>query len=1555
MIPNKKIGRGMVQDYAPIDIPQGSIRLARNMYLNSVKNSLSNELGFKEELPVSKNIIGSISIEKDNFVLFSKDEDLSEIGIYENNTYRVVIRSPFLNFSEKEDFKGVFVRNFDKELIVIFIDNINPPRLINLDNLPVQLSPDFIQASGEETVLLNLFPEFKHPIISLDKVNNYGSLNSGVYRLGLAYVLEDNTLTNFSFISNPVSIIEDDLDQDIYAIEGNQGGIPSGKSVKWNVFNLDNRYKKVVFCVISTNEGVLEVKLLPEKEIENLSSFTYLGTELTETVDISEIIIKNQKYDKAKTITQLDNRLFLGNVSTNDSIDYQKYANNIKFTWSAEAVDLIHPSNSHKDPKKIDQTRGFMWDEVYAFYISFLMKDGTMSKDFHIPGREMSTGNVLIGTVVGEENSPLMDFNPGQNEHLKNDISIDSEVRYFHTRETASRFNPDEGSMGFWENENEYYPNDEDWGDLAGKKVRHHKFPSFELYKRNEDFYEDPNYYDISVTQSKGFIKDKDRFPLLQAMTSSWTLASNKYNLSNDFKNCSRESLSNPFNVILNSSNAKVSYNPQNSTFTAIEDCDFNLDIDLFISATCYAKQKDNSNPCNPLYPGINEVTVYFKISKIDINNNENIIFEKTEYDEDTNSDNFETLYKEIEYSNLLNVSLESGEKIIITAYTNAKAKDTGYIPGITVDANLDSYAQVNYEFKIEGYTTDYLSGPIIEGIRTMPILGVNARNIEIPEDIASKVDGYVIKYAKRTLGNMQVIGWSGMFHNQNYHPVYTDYQGAGAGTAIISANVDSSNNIYFKDDTLRFHAFDMMYDRYQVKPTHLKLNSVVKTNAQDIQQIDIESDYGSSDAQAAQRISSSTKVQTHFRADFIKEEVEDFDFINDENILRKVNGGRYVDADSYVGNLGAEEPLANMFSESIYHANIVHHTNPDASQSSLYSWTPYNESFTTNFDHAAQNELNLKIALCSLYSFKKDVYLNFYEQETVATNKINEINSSGIYESKDIYGGDIFVGSYGLRLTSGVRMEQTGNYLSPSASNKFEATKVVYNFPVYSVNNVNYRYSGVTEKEDFYPHVGRDYTDYKSWVKRSVDQENDNYFYYNSDYTLTNDLNSSYGTYNSFSKELNDFPYRVVRSKSYQPEDNEFSLRLFGSADYYEMPKDKGTIQNLENLSSSLIIHHEYSIFRTISKEQLSIESIEVTLGTGDIFRNPPQELLPTESGYAGLQHSSSAKLTKAGYFFVDSNQGKVFLLTDRIQEISNQGMRNWFRENLQFNINDLSYLADVDQNAAWLGGFNVAFDERENRIILTKKDYKAKAEYLTGRKGDKFDYINGDLIVEDESSSVIITNENISSYFDERSWTISFDVDEQMWISYHDYYPNHFISTRNNVYSYNKNWNYIYKHNEENVYGIYYDQNKAYRSFVDLVDNDNQPYSKVYSSIQWTTESIDSYLNYNYKNTFTQAMLYNSHQCSGEISLEHLSNMRYIEGSWSFNAFRDMVSDRNFPFLDEDYNLIDENIDSNKIWTDQKRFTDKYLIFRLFYDNCVQNSLYLYNYGSRKRLSPR
>jgi hypothetical protein len=44
---------------------------------------------------------------------------------------------------------------------------------------------------------------------------------------------------------------------------------------------------------------------------------------------------------------------------------------------------------------------------------------------------------------------------------------------------------------------------------------------------------------------------------------------------------------------------------------------------------------------------------------------------------------------------------------------------------------------------------------------------------------------------------------------------------------------------------------------------------------------------------------------------------------------------------------------------------------------------------------------------------------------------------------------------------------------------------------------------------------------------------------------------------------------------------------------------------------------------------------------------------------------------MTKAGYFFVDQKRSKVFLMSDKLEELSNYGMKRWFEDNLQFDIN--------------------------------------------------------------------------------------------------------------------------------------------------------------------------------------------------------------------------------------------------------------------------------------------
>jgi hypothetical protein len=196
--------------------------------------------------------------------------------------------------------------------------------------------------------------------------------------------------------------------------------------------------------------------------------------------------------------------------------------------------------------------------------------------------------------------------------------------------------------------------------------------------------------------------------------------------------------------------------------------------------------------------------------------------------------------------------------------------------------------------------------------------------------------------------------------------------------------------------------------------------------------------------------------------------------------------------------------------------------------------------------------------------------------------------------------------------------------------------------------------------------------------------------------------------TYDKRDNFLDAFPYRIIRSQSYGQEDKTMSLKEFKTNDYYEMPKNRGVITNIEGVGKQLLIHHEHAIFKTTTKDVIATDSATATLGTGDIFNFAPTELITTENGYAGTQHLSSTLISKVGYSFVDVEQGKVFLVGNELNEISNKGMRKWFRDNLTF----LNTAVENNDTAFNIGGsgFTTAFDEENNRIILSKKDLKLK-----------------------------------------------------------------------------------------------------------------------------------------------------------------------------------------------------------------------------------------------------
>jgi hypothetical protein len=408
--------------------------------------------------------------------------------------------------------------------------------------------------------LLNLFPSSGPvPHIDLEDVNPGGGLLTGVYFLALAYVDQDLVQTNYVVIANPVSIVDDN--EGVLPIERYDGAppkLPSGKAISWKVFNLNTDYEYLRPAVIRKSDGATQAFKLNDVPIQNLVNvdnngnledniIVFTGLEGYSELAVEDVIVDTVSYDTAKTMDQLDSVLYLGNVKGSKDLGYQKYANYIKLDPLIKVFDPFDPhevtedvlnhnyietdpygwnfatspiNNGYRWNENIFKFKGYTRDEVYAFYISFIMHDGTESYAYHIPGRApllISPGEVvsdadLIPTWNNDPNANTNIFSINEAIWESGDILnpgllqvSDTKGRIFHFYETSML--PNSRNMNFWQNRNEFYPSDvlnrdnwEVWDasdefsnvmyageinlNLSGRRVRHHHFPSNE----NVDF-----------------------------------------------------------------------------------------------------------------------------------------------------------------------------------------------------------------------------------------------------------------------------------------------------------------------------------------------------------------------------------------------------------------------------------------------------------------------------------------------------------------------------------------------------------------------------------------------------------------------------------------------------------------------------------------------------------------------------------------------------------------------------------------------------------------------------------------------------------------------------------------------------------------------------------------------------------------------------------------------------------------------------------------------------------------------------------------------------------
>jgi hypothetical protein len=532
-------------DVDPQNQPENTSRLNVNVNVNAEVGGITNDSGFVELSEYNKYInasgtssqqnkicIGKILLPDNRICLFSyfnpqpnnvlitDVNPYGEIGILQNESYTPVMRDG--NYSLKFDpnfpIEGTAKTNGLGETIIYFTDNNTAPKWLNLTTpqLPLDNLLNFVASNYSQ---LLYFPSYTQSNIHLDSVSTGGgNVPTGTYIPFIAWADENYNDSPVILPGNVISIGGGTFPSQQY--DGAVQGTNSGKSftLRINAADLNTNYNYVHLYLVH-RQGTADIVYdygFTSYETSNDLKITVSTLDNLTTVDLETLTVKSPYYKTIKSITQLDDVMYLANLKAREDFDFQPYVNGIIVDCVTKEVDVNNDFINYRSEITIYDDKSFMWDEVYAIYASYTIEDeyGTYeTKAYNIPGRPAyniqlikssgfyasSNEKALISTLSGENDdyvfnggNPDTDPSPGGQIY-----AINNNAKVFHAFPCSYNSNVTNiygitgangtSNMGYWENENETYPNTNSWKvlntsgtllyDNRNQKVRHHKFP----------------------------------------------------------------------------------------------------------------------------------------------------------------------------------------------------------------------------------------------------------------------------------------------------------------------------------------------------------------------------------------------------------------------------------------------------------------------------------------------------------------------------------------------------------------------------------------------------------------------------------------------------------------------------------------------------------------------------------------------------------------------------------------------------------------------------------------------------------------------------------------------------------------------------------------------------------------------------------------------------------------------------------------------------------------------------------------------------------------------
>lgn len=1599
------VSKGMFMDCSPSQQPEQT----RRYTLNAVEKTVDGVKVLSAEpstvvcstIPEGYSLVGSVYMgDNTTGVLLVHSSGKVQIGIIDkDDTYTAAVETNNITLDANKRCDIIFRLRQSAERTIYWTNGTNPVGTFNFDReydyynnaykfyLKSGGYPNnYIGEKWNTAAFALIKTHKKFPIFAKAEMVETGNVASGSYNFAIQQVDANMNPTAWITTSGTVNVFNDSVTNTYGKIRGSrnissstQNFNRSNKSIRLTIANLDTDYPYYRVAIIRAASGNKEVDKVLVSDIQSINTpiFTYNGDDGQLAVtSLSDIVIEREVIATAEHIEQIENRCILASTKKKDInwCSYQKFASKIKtdLVTKETLLNNIESAGNIKNINSTFTTGGYMPGEVVSIGIVYLMKDYSLSPVFHIPGK--SATNTTSQMKVYE-------------------LDVQS---YIDTHSCSGT---------------DYWGRDSEGQLLVGRRVRHHRFP----------FRSEVN-KPLVTTNGTNVSINKYKLTLKIELNPSHTPAP-AYPVDGD---------SNPIAI------------PYNFTYTlsgAGSGIDFTgyltkSIIDDKVEITIYDDTTALQSSGGGKYAVLDPTSVLGTTYQTGTNDTFIITETYTAYTVTSSTDNdrteiFGLKFSEIERPSedvigffiVKNEVTEDNKLIVDNAIAGPTTKFGQYVsfglltpkkfysqsncgrsgnPGansLQIDDKTIWVFSPEHQFLGKNLLYDEIR---VEGLYTQ--VSVNMPTISNKDGF--ECNGGDINYMSPTDGGTKGVLIQDVQAGTSYDPSkHKNKDKDDDGFDLVVGYKNTNIQYTLRDDIV-----------LPLKESHTALMAAASK---------------SENGKIYYNSSVDNKIILHtFKTAYTTSLLADRGGTNENAlfhvVLVKNNGNAYANFETIPYYKEHNNPIL-FGTADIVNGVEVFNGEARVSATNIVSSVFYDMVTATRSKKSGLWKIILGAALVTIGvilaapSGGASLGLSALGAEVIATLSTLALSigvslaSSGItteglkrmiqtdYEKglkKAVFDGGMFAT---IRDTIG-KEDDTIRWFSDRVSNLYIESAI----PIGLRSGLT---SGITDftnspisydEEEFRSYLIEKFTVldrdqgsgrlYKGYAGAEIYDINLDYMRINKEKIFFH-LPNTYDCCNT--KE--EYPLRRWYSEQSFQEEKLDNYGVFLPNSYSDMEGEHGKITDLFRLGDSLFIHTEEGLWHQPANLQERITGDVVSfIGTGEFFSIPPRKILDTTLGAGGTKSKWATVKISTGVIFYSETERKLYSFNGKNINNITIGIENemdveggFFLRKQLYDTFRVHYSMDSPQAQNGIG-FVAGYDYDFDRYLFTKSDFVVLPDKIGSlvivsfrptENDDIFRFNTSDNKFYLGKTALELTN---PEYFENKSFTLSFSVASNSYVSWHSYLPVHYVERRKGVISIKRGSNNIYlhsKHEKEygNLHGVQRDfivetvllssgilENKFEEIFIDSVARKWQEESKQFVDVPDVT--------------FDKIIIYNDTQLSREKTIvvrniEPSPSMWYSkqivardnevlaarrDKMWCINTLRDEVKvnseqsifTKNWTDIYSKY-PIDKvinaaAIDANKNWSKLGVFTGKFIIVRLIFSNFNKINLYLNYVGS-------